>query len=550
MAGAREKRFDAVVVGSGFGGSVMAYRLAAAGLDVCLLERGKAWSPGSFPRTPYEFSRALWDPSAGLHGLYDVWSFGGLGALVSSGLGGGSLIYANVILEKPERWFEEVEADGTRRWPVTYDDLRPHYEAVRPFLEAVPYPERYRESTPKTRAFHGAAERLGLDPSFPPLAVTFGDHGPGLPFGSPAANLHDAQRFTCRLVGECDVGCNYGSKNSLDYTYLSKAESLGLKICCRHEVKAFARDGDGFRIEVADHSRAEEGRARAGPAPTRVLLTRRLILAAGSLGTPYLLLRNRSAFPHISPLLGTRFSGNGDFIAFAARSPTPMQPSLGPVITVAVEIPDTLDGGSGPGFFIEDGGYASFLAWVGQMIALPRIGWAGRRTALRVAWGKLTGRPDSNLSAEAAALLGSPRLTGGTLPLLGMGRERPLGRMRLGRGGLLDVEWSFAEARQYFDRVRSTVRAIAQELGGEFEDNVLWRLNASVTAHPLGGCPLGLTSAEGVVDPVSGGVHNYPNLHIADGSVMPGTVGTNPSFTIAALSNRFADAILREEGKL
>src|SRR5207247_2609449 len=102
----------------------------------------------------------------------------------------------------------------------------------------------------------------------------------------------------------------------------------------------------------------------------------------------------------------------------------------------------------------------------------------------------------------------------------------------------------------YFDHVRSTVKELARGLDAEFEDNILWKLNNSITVHPLGGCPLGATAAEGVVDPDSGEVHNYPGLHVADGSVMPGTVGANPSFTIAALANRFAEEILRKEGWL
>ena len=120
--------------------------------------------------------------------------------------------------------------------------------------------------------------------------------------------------------------------------------------------------------------------------------------------------------------------------------------------------------------------------------------------------------------------------------------------MRLGRDGLLDVEWSFKDAKSYLDRVRSTVRAIAQEVGATFEDNILWKLNASITVHPLGGCPMGATTDVGVVSPKNGEVHQYPCLHVADGSVMPGTVGANPSFTIAAVANRFATAILEEEG--
>jgi cholesterol oxidase len=547
--GSKEERFDAVVVGSGFGGSVMAYRLAEAELSVCLLERGKKWPPGSFPRTPFQFSQALWDPSEGRHGLFDVWSFKGLGALVSSGLGGGSLIYANVILPKDKEWFAEVERDGVRHWPVTHEELEPHYEAVLPFLNPVAYPEHYRD-TMKTRAFYRAAASQGLDPFYPPLAVTFGHSKDetGTPFDDPGQNLHGAQRYTCRLVGECDAGCNFGSKNTLDFTYLSAAERLGLQIRCRHEVKAFEPCPDGFRITVADHSDVEEGKG-AAPPTWRVLFAKRLILAAGALGTPYLLLLNRSAFPDISRHLGTRFSGNGDFLAFAARSRIPLESARGPVITTTVRVADVLDGGEGPGHYVQDGGYPVFLAWVAEMLALPRIAWAGRRTLAKILWSQLRGRPDPNLSAEVATLLGAPRLASGSLPILGMGREYPQGRMRL-RDGLLDVDWSFVRAKPYFDHVRRTVKKLADGLEAELQDNVLWNLNAVVTSHPLGGCPLGATAAEGVVHPETGQVHNYPGLHVADGSVMPGTVGPNPSLTIAALANRFATGILQEEGRL
>ena len=106
--------FDAIVVGSGFGGSVMAYRLAEAGRRVCVLERGRAYPPGSFTRSPYRARESFWDPKRGLTGMYHYWSFKGIDALVSAGLGGGSLIYANVFLRKDERWFvhEDVNDGG------------------------------------------------------------------------------------------------------------------------------------------------------------------------------------------------------------------------------------------------------------------------------------------------------------------------------------------------------------------------------------------------------------------------------------------------------
>src|SRR5437763_379500 len=137
-----ETHVDAVIVGSGFGGSVMAYRLAQAGLQVCLLERGKRYPPGSFPRSPYQMKNSFWDPSEGKYGLFSVWSFQGMNAIVASGLGGGSLIYSNVLLRKDEKWFvkEDRSKGGYEYWPVTRADLDPHYEQVEQMLNAQKYP--------------------------------------------------------------------------------------------------------------------------------------------------------------------------------------------------------------------------------------------------------------------------------------------------------------------------------------------------------------------------------------------------------------------------
>jgi choline dehydrogenase-like flavoprotein len=127
-----ETHFDVVIVGSGFGGSVMAYRLAEAGLTIRLRERGKAYPPNSFPRSPYGMRENLWDPGEGLFGLYNFWSFHRIHVLVASGLGGGSLIYANVLLRKDEEWFvkEDLARGGHEHWPITRADLEPYYDAV------------------------------------------------------------------------------------------------------------------------------------------------------------------------------------------------------------------------------------------------------------------------------------------------------------------------------------------------------------------------------------------------------------------------------------
>ena len=151
-----DTHFDAIIVGSGFGGSVSAYRLAEGGLRVCLLERGKAYPPGSFARRPRELASNVWDPSEGAHGLFNVWSFRNIEAVISSGLGGGSLIYANVLLRKDERWFTQRRPNGRgyENWPVTYADLEPHYDEVERMLGAqrLPFSSPGYSNTAKTRA--------------------------------------------------------------------------------------------------------------------------------------------------------------------------------------------------------------------------------------------------------------------------------------------------------------------------------------------------------------------------------------------------------------
>lgn len=542
------EHFDAVIVGSGFGGSVTAYRLAEAGQRVCVLERGKPYPPGSFPRSPDGLSKNFWDPSNGLYGMFNVWSFSGIDALISSGLGGGSLIYANVMIRKDERWFVH---DDREYWPISRADLEPHYDRCESMLAVQKYPldtEPYA-STPKTRAFERAAKGLGYDWFLPDLAVTFANDGdpavPGEPIREEYPNLHGRTRFTCRLVGECDVGCNFGAKNSLDYTYLSAAARHGADLRTLSEVKSFRpREGGGFEIDYVVHD------PDAGTKTPVTLTAGRLVLSAGTLGTTFLLLKNRAAFPGLSDRLGTHFSGNGDLLTFAMRStekgkPINIDSDYGPVITSAIRFGDSADGdgSEGRGFYIEDAGYPNFVSWMLAAADEPRAFWLWRKVAFRLLRKWLLRKPETDVSGVVSSLFGDSALSKGTLPLLGMGRDVPDGRMRL-KDDLLDVEWSKDGASgPYFKRMRDRMHDISNELGATFQDNPLWWLSKVITVHALGGCPMGRDANEGVVDPW-GNVFGVPGLHIADGSVMPGPVGPNPSLTIAALADRFCDGML------
>jgi cholesterol oxidase len=526
---------------------VIASRLAEAGTRVCVLERGKRYPPGSFPRSPRAFAQNFWDPGQGCHGMFDVWSFKGLEAVVASGLGGGSLIYANVMLRKDEHWFYDRDPKTGERqaWPVSRADLDPHYDNVERVLQPTPFPfsEPPYDQVEKTRALREVAATLGPHAQWmlPPLAITFAAPGqraqPGVPL--EGANLHNGLRSTCRLCGECDVGCNYGSKNTLDYTYLSRAFAAGADIRDRCEVKRLKpRFGHGgFEVTYADYGLLEVD-SPVGSAPRKRITTDRLVLSAGTLGSTFLLLKNNDSLK-LGPALGTRFCGNGDFLGFVLGGRRSLDPDAGPVITAAIRVDDTEDGGDGPGYYVEDGGTPAFANWI--TVAQPSLATVRRvaRFAFRRVRAKVLGDPQSDLSGEVSALFGRPATI---LPLLGMGRDQPDGTMSLRRGNLA-IDWTTKTSESHFARVEGTMREIAQHVGAELRTNPLWRWHRVVTVHPLGGCPIGDDARSGVVN-TYGQVFGHPGLYVADGSVVPGPVGANPSLTIAALADRFADRML------
>ncbi|WP_028067140.1 GMC oxidoreductase [Solirubrobacter soli] len=552
-----DSHYDAIVVGSGFGGSVTAYRLAEAGKRVLVLERGRPYPPGSFTRSPFRARESFWDPPRGLVGMYHYWSFKGIDALVSAGLGGGSLIYANVFIRKDENWFvqEDMSDGGYEYWPVNRADLDPHYDRVEKMLKLQQYPfdhEPYA-STPKTIAFKEAAEANGLEWFLPKLAVSFSNEGrppvPGEAVVEEIPNLHGRTRTTCQLCGECDVGCNYGSKNTLDYNYLTYAKHHGAEIRTLADVRRIGprADGHGYDVTYADLAEHPEHPV------TYDLTCDHLILSAGTLGTTNLLLKNRSAFPALSRKLGSRFCGNGDLLTLAlnttkvtdgVREPRIVDPGYGPVITSTARMPDANDpGGSGRGFYLQDAGFPQHLAWILHVVSAPKQLWRWREGAAYLVKNWLSKDADTDVTGHIADLMLPSELSSGGLPLLGMGRDVPDGRMFL-RKGQLDIDWRKASGSdEYFTRLRNTSRDFATALGGRFTDNPLWFLRRVITVHPLGGAPMGRHAGEGVVD-AYGNVFGHPGLHIADGSVMPGPTGPNPSFTIAALADRFADQII------
>ena len=272
MTGTPE-HFDAIVIGSGFGGSVSAYRLAEAGLRVCLLERGKAYPPGSFARTPAQMRTNFWDPTEGpLRTVRPVVVPRAERARVERS----RRRLADLRQRAAAQGREVVRPRGPRRRRrrALAGDAAPTSTRTTTGSRRCSGPSCTRSSTsptprrPRRASSKRAAQALGLDWFRPPLAVTFagdgGDPVPGEPIAEPHPNLHGRTRHTCRLCGECDIGCNYGSKNTLDYNYLTAAQRLGAEIRTRCEVRKFAPEpGGGYRV---DYVALRRGRRARGPA--------------------------------------------------------------------------------------------------------------------------------------------------------------------------------------------------------------------------------------------------------------------------------------------
>lgn len=309
------------------------------------LERGQAYPPGSFARNPYGCRAPSGSPRTSSSDFFDVRSFRKLEAVVSSGLGGGSLIYANVLLRKDERWFvhdSPIPGGGYEHWPVSRADLDPHYDAVASMLNPTPSPyPRPAQGQGAARGGRAQASRPSPRPS-PSRSLPPGESRPRSRSSPKASygNIHGLTRLTCRLCGECDIGCNEGSKNTLDHTYLSAAKHHGADIRTLAEVTGIVPlDGGGFEVTYTQYGHDPDDSGDRSRTPVRIRCDS-LFLAAGTFGTATLLLRNRVSLPALGRALGTRFSGNGDLLTFCmnaqAEGPTGrmrlIDGSLGPVI--------------------------------------------------------------------------------------------------------------------------------------------------------------------------------------------------------------------------
>jgi cholesterol oxidase len=561
--------YEAIIVGSGFGGAIAACRLAKKWPgQVLVMERGKRYALGSYPRTPRDFSRNLWAlpeesrprPAAvgaidtELHGLFDVRSYRNLDVVLGAGFGGGSLIYANVFLEPPDEVFA--------RWPpsLTKATLAPYYRLVKEVLGARPAPRNGdpRREIIRTSVFQDVAGELGRKSEPVDINVFFGnDFAKPLPPGEQAHNRYGALQTSCVYCAECDVGCNTQSKNTLDLNYLFVAEGrYRTEIRLEHLVQKIVpvnqggeddpgSDGShGYRVYFDDR--------RSGPPTPGSVLARRVVLSAGSLGSTELLLRCRNTFgslPRLSPHLGRGFSGNGDFLLFVLGSKRPVNPNYGPVVTQRIDFDLYQSFDRERAFIIEDAAYPNLLAWFaeGATPGFLRLGALWR--ALRDRWERFSGGlAAGNIGQALSDLLGND-ISYHTVVLLCMGIDRSNGVLSLDRSGRIHVDWPYRDSLPLYEAMIEAGKSFRLAVDGERFIPLptwSWPLRRNITVHPLGGAALTADPSKGVVSAeraTLGQVFGYRGLYVADGAILPAAVGANPAATIAALAEMVAEGI-------
>jgi cholesterol oxidase len=523
-----KKEYEAVIVGSGFGAGVNACRLAEAGVNVCVLERGRRFGRGDFPDRIEQAPRAFWHPKANPDGLFDLRLMRDVAVLTAAGVGGGSLVYANVQLRAPSEVFE-------RGWPQAIDraELDPYYDRTEEALEPRTTPNQ--DPLPKVAALQAAASHAGKASELLPLAVHFGADRHH-PFSGVAQQ-------GCSNLARCDIGCPRHAKNTIDITYLARAEAEGAEVYPLHEVVRIeppAGPRGRWRIGFRDLQYGVKGSVEA---PI-------LVLGAGCLGSSRLLLKNRRRLPRLSPALGTRFSGNGDALAAAfdptAAGTTGAHTEFGPVMTGRI---DYWESG---GFMMADGGLPEGFTGLLEVVrgANALRGWRRHLPLRAKALASRFWLSDRSLTPRTVDLARKPPITDSLVFLL-IGRDAADGRMRLTPlFRCFDIRWSKQASKELFERMRRAATEVAEGSGAEpFFALDGGPLGKFITVHPLGGCPMADDPAEGVVDD-RGRVHGYQEdgLLVADGSVVPVALGVNPSKTIAALAERIAEYLLRDRG--
>lgn len=534
--------YDVVVVGSGFGGSVAALRLSEKGYRVAVLEAGRRFARSELPRSSWDLRNFLWAPRLRLYGIQRIHLLRNVMILAGAGVGGGSLNYANTLYVPPPVFFTDAQWRDITDWQA---ELEPYYDQARRMLGARLNPT----VTPADAHLKAAAARMGVGHTFhlAPVGVFFGDgddaaHGSRGPrAAAPGAEVPDPYfggagpaRRACLQCGECMTGCRHGAKNTLNENYLYLAERAGAEVHPLTTVAAVTAVRDGFEITTVPTNASPRARRRR----QRVLRAPRVVLAAGTYGTQTLLhhMRASGALPRLSGRLGTLTRTNSEALVGAATSPRRYRARHGaaPDFTRGVAITSSIHPAAHT--HIEPVRYGKGSNAMG-LLSIKQFRQGGRMPPL-LAYALTTLRHPALFLRSLSAYRWSER----TIIALVMQTHdnslttylKPRG---LGKGLLTARQGHGAPNPDHIPEAAEAARHLAGEIGGFAGTNVGELIGTPLTAHFLGGCPIGDGPERGVVDPYHR-LYGHPGISVVDGSAVSANLGVNPALTITAQAER------------
>lgn len=515
---------DFIIIGSGFGGSVSALRLSEKGYSVLVLERGKRYESADFPKTNWHLPRAIWMPAARCFGTLGINFFQDIMVLNGSGVGGGSLVYASTHIQPPDSFFSAPEWADFADWKR---ELLPFYALANRMLGTARNPRLW----PADRLLQQMADEYGQADTFhhSTVGIFFGQAGQTVP--DPYFDGAGPDRSGCIHCGGCMVGCRHNAKNSLDKNYLYLAEKNGVTIQPESTVvDILPVSNDDARYEVVYTSSTAWGRGRK-----RRVRARNVVVAAGVLGTTKLLLHCRDvsgSLHRLSRQLGERVRSNSEALLGVTARDGSVDYSRGVSITSHFWVDEVTS--------VEPVRYPRGSSAL-RHLAVPLVDNSGNNWqrigrfiafAIRHPYDFLKARFLPDWARDTTILL--------IMQTVESQMKLKLGRSKwtLGRRGLVTKQDPDNPIPAVMDVGRQVVEQFAALSNGIAQSTANETLLATPsTAHILGGCGIGQSAENGVID-IYHEAFNYPGLYIVDGSAIPANLGVNPSLTITAMAER------------
>ncbi|WP_405999062.1 GMC oxidoreductase [Streptomyces sp. NBC_00829] len=528
--------YDVIVVGSGFGGSVTALRLTEKGYRVGVLEAGRRFTRETLPRNSWDLRNFLWAPALGLFGIQRIHLLGKVMVLAGAGVGGGSLNYANTLYVPPKPFFDDPQWKDITDWQ---EELKPYYDQARRMLGVRLNPTM----TPSDVHLKATAQEMGIGDTFhmAPVGVFFGDgeDADGRSKTRPGGEVEDPyfggagpSRKACTECGACMTGCRHGAKNTLNENYLYLAERAGAVIHPMTSVVTVTEDSrGGFAVKTLPSDNKRKGQGRDFTA-------RRVVVAAGTYGTQTLLHRMKDSglLPRISARLGELTRTNSEALVGAQTDNRRYRKRHGAQkvdFTRGVAITSSIHPDENT--HIEPVRYGKGSNAMGGLTVLQVPYNTKRRVS---AWfGSVARHPMLALRSLSNRRWSERTIIGLVMQSLDNSLTTYRKPKGIGKGLLTARQGHGAPNPTQIPEATRAAALLAEEINGFAGSNIGELMGTPLTAHFLGGCPIGSSAEAGVIDPYHR-LWGHPGISVVDGAAVSANLGVNPSLTITAQAER------------